>query len=292
MKKMTLMVIVAIAASYSFANAQVGINTSTPQASLDVTGKPTIASSLDGIIPPRLTGDQLRAKTYTAAQTGASVYVTVGDSAPAGQTVNVKNPGTYYFDGSVWKLTPGIDTNLMNGTGTVIMINGVIQVAQEISARMTNDWVVPITNPSSLAQVGNIGNKLIDNYNVFTGTASGNTFTVKNSGTYMIGMNFPIQNQNDNVLNGNFYYGLYNNTDNTWVAFSIYTIDGMKNGDVKDISYQAAMDLSPSKTYSFCVRQTQNGLTASNAALLKIRGLASTSVGTAEIGFFSVKRLK
>ena len=57
-------------------SGQVGINTPTPQATLQVEGKPTITTELDGIIPPRLTGNQLQAKTYTTLQNGALVYVT------------------------------------------------------------------------------------------------------------------------------------------------------------------------------------------------------------------------
>lgn len=83
----------------------VGINTTTPQATLDVTGQASNTSKLDGIIAPRLTGDELGNKNYTAAQTGALVYVTAADSAPALQTVNVTAAGYYYFDGNVWIAT-------------------------------------------------------------------------------------------------------------------------------------------------------------------------------------------
>lgn len=83
-------------------SAQVGINTGQPQASLDVMGFPSDANKLDGVIAPRLTGVQLKAKNYTAAQTGAIVYVTVAETAPTGQTVDVITPGYYYFDGTKW----------------------------------------------------------------------------------------------------------------------------------------------------------------------------------------------
>lgn len=82
--------------------AQVGIGTTTPQATLDITGEPTISTTLDGVIAPRITGDQLRAKTYTAAQTAALVYVTAADTAPAGQTIDVTQIGYYFFNGTVW----------------------------------------------------------------------------------------------------------------------------------------------------------------------------------------------
>lgn len=292
MKKIKLVMLVAMTTISAYSYAQVGINTSDPKASLDVVGNPTNTTKLDGFIPPRLTGDQLRAKTYTTAQTGAQVYVTAADSNPSGQTASVKTPGSYYFDGTVWKHVVGADNALPNGTGTVIMINGVLQVAQEMSLRMQQDWIVPITNPSTIAPIGNITNKLIDNYNGFTGSSTTNSFKVKDTGTYLIGMNFPIQNQNANVVSGNFYYGLYNDTDNNWVAFSIYTVNNMANGEVKDISYLAAMDLDATKTYSFRVNQAQNGFNSGAVPLLKIRGLAAAGGSNFEVGYFSVKRLK
>lgn len=97
--------------------AQVGINTGTPQATLDVTGTPATASKLDGIIAPRLTGAQLNAKNYTAAQTGAIVYVTVAEATPSGQTVNVQSSGYYFFDGTKWN---GLSTSwdVIGNTGT------------------------------------------------------------------------------------------------------------------------------------------------------------------------------
>lgn len=79
-------------------NAQVGINTITPKATLDVEGKPTVTTELDGILPPRITGNQLQAKTYTSAQNGVLVFVTTAASSPSGQTINVKSTGIYFFN--------------------------------------------------------------------------------------------------------------------------------------------------------------------------------------------------
>ncbi|AZA84154.1 hypothetical protein C1637_16835 [Chryseobacterium lactis] len=100
MKKILLLGLVA---HFGFAFSQIGINTPTPNATLDVVGKPSTTTAMDGIIPPRITGTQLKAKTYTTAQTGAFVYVTAADASPSGQTVDVTSSGYYYFDGTLNK---------------------------------------------------------------------------------------------------------------------------------------------------------------------------------------------
>ena len=79
-----------------FANAQVGIGTDTPQATLDVVGKPTDTATPDGIVAPRVTRDELSAKdaVYTAAQTGAIVYVTnIPFTIATGKTSNISKVG-------------------------------------------------------------------------------------------------------------------------------------------------------------------------------------------------------
>ena len=90
---------VAFAMSFTLAQAQVGIGTTTPKATLDIIGNGADKDVIDGVIAPRVTGDQLRAKNavYTTAQNGAIVYVTAADSAPAGKTVKVTSPGYFYY---------------------------------------------------------------------------------------------------------------------------------------------------------------------------------------------------
>lgn len=296
MKKIKLAMLVVMTTISAYSYAQVGINTNNPQASLDVTGSPANASKLDGILPPRLTGDQLRAKTYTTAQTGAQVYVTAADSNPSGQTIYVKTPGSYYFNGTVWKLVLGVESVLPNGTGSVIMINGVIQVAQEMTMRMSQDWSVPVGtgNPAGgapRAAIGNITTELVDNFNTFTGTATGNSFTVTNNGTYQVTMNFPVQNQNATTLSGNLYYGLFNVTDGVWQDFTIDTLSNLANGHVKNMSLTAAVDLVTGKTYAFYAGQQFSSYDGTNANLL-IRGLSTSSALNFQLGYFAVKRIK
>ena len=80
----------------------VGINTSTPAATLDVTASPSISTRIDGFIAPRLKGSELKAKDglYTTAQDGTIVYVTeaLASANTSTKTANVTSIGYYYFD--------------------------------------------------------------------------------------------------------------------------------------------------------------------------------------------------
>lgn len=315
-------VIIVLLMSTSWANAQVGVNTTTPAATLDVVGKPAITSALDGFIPPRLTGAQLRTKTYTTAQTGAVVYVTTADTAPAGQTIKVTSTGLFSFDGSVWQVVSTPPANLPNGTGSVITINGQQQIAQEITLRLSDNWTIPNNSGSPVTTtnrqaIGQLTTELIDNYNSFTGTAGTagtggaaatggtNSFTVNGNGTYLVSMNFPLQvsaiTQPTPVptppiagLSGNFYYGVFNVTDGKWETYSLDTISNLGVGEVKNIAYQVAVDMLASKTYSLYVGQ-QNSTVAT--ITLVMRGTANVSPTSSPainspITFFSIKRLK
>ncbi|HCN49947.1 MAG TPA: hypothetical protein DIT10_12810 [Chryseobacterium sp.] len=96
------LILLALLSAGSMAIAQVGINTPQPQASLDVASTPPLEKKLDGIIAPRLSGADLNGKNYTPAQMGAIVYVTLPETTPTGQTIDVQSPGYYYFDGAKW----------------------------------------------------------------------------------------------------------------------------------------------------------------------------------------------
>lgn len=88
----------------SIIGAQVGINTQTPRATLDITAKNTNGSTPEGVIAPRLTGTQLANADaqYTSALAGVIVYVTAAPATATTKTAKVTAPGYYYFDGSVW----------------------------------------------------------------------------------------------------------------------------------------------------------------------------------------------
>lgn len=104
-----------------FAVAQIGIGTDNPKATLDVTGKPSETTIVDGIIPPKLTGDELTAKdaVYTTNQSGTVVYITAAATAPSAKTINVSASGFYFFDGTLWNaLGNGVIGSPFNLSGT------------------------------------------------------------------------------------------------------------------------------------------------------------------------------
>lgn len=161
MKNITTITSAALLIAATNLSAQVGINTDTPKSTLDVVGKATDTSSLDGITAPRLTGDQLRAKTYTSAQTGTLVYVTVADTTPAGQTVNVTTIGYFYFDGTVWqKVNTGTNAsvNIYNADGTLTSNRTLTQASRTLTFLGTNQSTTFYPN-NGLSQTGIAGSK-------------------------------------------------------------------------------------------------------------------------------------
>lgn len=85
-------------------NAQVGINSNDPKATIHVAATSGNNSVVDGIIPPKLSGDELYTKrnNYKLDQKGTVVYVTAAATTPQGPTAHVTNKGYYYYDGTKW----------------------------------------------------------------------------------------------------------------------------------------------------------------------------------------------
>ncbi|MCD9853575.1 hypothetical protein LUD75_02570 [Epilithonimonas sp. JDS] len=193
-------------------NAQVGVNTQTPKATLDVIGDASNAAKLDGIIAPRITGDLLRAKTsYGTDQNGAIVYVTAADSAPAGQTVDVLSEGYYYFSfpANKWiKMGGGSQSNDWHVTGntedeistTTEVLGSAPASANFLGTKSPSDDLVVVTGGATHAVLdskGNLkgGNKAANasiawgNNNAVNGTASnialGKDNTATGSGNFL-----------------------------------------------------------------------------------------------------------
>lgn len=107
---MKQILIFALLISSSLIFAQIGINTETPKATLDVKAKKEILS-VDGIIPPRLTLEELTAKgdnLYGPEQDGAIIYITDSTGGNTlGQRAYITSKGLYLFDAYFQSLTEG-----------------------------------------------------------------------------------------------------------------------------------------------------------------------------------------
>lgn len=88
-----------------FISAQVGVNTLTPNSTLDVVGKPNISTEVDGIKAPNISGNELLDKDaiYGVDQTGVIVYVTSVPTSLSTKTMLINEIGYYFFNGTVWK---------------------------------------------------------------------------------------------------------------------------------------------------------------------------------------------
>ncbi|WP_346983525.1 hypothetical protein [Chryseobacterium sp. POE27] len=87
--------------------AQVGINNTSPKATLDITPKTTDGSKPEGLLIPQLDGNSLKTVAYGTAQKGVIVYAKSAASPTDTKTVNVTIEGYYYFDGSAWQKMNG-----------------------------------------------------------------------------------------------------------------------------------------------------------------------------------------
>ena len=103
MKKflLTAIMLVGLSALSKAQQGRVGINTTTPAATLDVVANITDNTRPDALLVPRMTRAQLITKdnAYTAAQNGALAFVTTIDGTVTTKTTNVTTVGFYYYDG-------------------------------------------------------------------------------------------------------------------------------------------------------------------------------------------------
>jgi len=103
MRKKVFLLVTGLCLSTT-AYSQVGINNTSPRATMDVTAKNTDGSTSEGIICPRLTGEVLHTanlnNVYGANQDGTIAFVTSPPSVAnrVGQTIDIDARGYYYYD--------------------------------------------------------------------------------------------------------------------------------------------------------------------------------------------------
>ena len=157
------------------AYSQVGIDTDTPKATLDIKASPTSTTKIDGLIAPRLKGSELKTNDtkYTSDQDGAIVYVTeaLASANTSPKTANVTSIGYYYFD-----------KTLDSGSGQWVKVAN--PVAAAVYQEPWNVWgttTPATTNTQKIYQKASVSigdnTSIGDNYNFAVGeknTATGN----------------------------------------------------------------------------------------------------------------------
>ena len=84
--------------------AQVGINTTAPATTLEIVAK-SPATHVEGLLIPKLTGDQVYGMPIAQAADEANLVYATSPAAVANQTgvgINLKTKGFFYWDGTVW----------------------------------------------------------------------------------------------------------------------------------------------------------------------------------------------
>lgn len=130
----TLTIVMATVLS-NIAYSQVGINTTNPITSLDVAAKKRDGSTAEGLLPPRLTGDQLRSadSKYSDMHAGTVVYVTAPVASATVKTNLVTSPGLYYFDGTIWQ-------KMMQGDEKTLNSKNVGDIKNSVKTGDHNGW--------------------------------------------------------------------------------------------------------------------------------------------------------
>ncbi|PXV69128.1 hypothetical protein CLV62_101397 [Dysgonomonas alginatilytica] len=171
--------------------------------------------------------------------------------------------------------------------GTVIAIDGKLLIAQEITVLMTADFVSK-GQPTPLIpdRIGNLTNKIIDNKNTFSSTATTNSFKVMADGVYSIMINVQLET----TAAQNPVVGIWCDTpeagfpNGKWVARvndAFMASGATVNGQTYTLI--TAIDMYVSKTYSF--RVVGNADTT-------VKAFSRGSTGEGPISFYSLKRLK
>ncbi|WP_223608318.1 hypothetical protein [Chryseobacterium sp. OSA05B] len=144
--------------------SQVGIGTTTPAATMDITAKNATGATtnVDGLLVPRV--DRQRAQNMTAVPVSTMIYVNgVSTGAQTGTSINIDQEGYYYFDGAVWiKLNSGGSSpsvNLYNTDGTLTGNRVVTQGANTLAfnGTATNAFSVEGSTLSVDAANNNVG---------------------------------------------------------------------------------------------------------------------------------------
>lgn len=105
---------------YSQAGGKIGINTPNPKATLDISAKTDGTSQAEGLMIPRLTGDQIQTMT-AGIQPGTEslmIYATASPVSPTAKVSKITQPGYYFWNGTNWE-SMGVNSNIYTADGSI-----------------------------------------------------------------------------------------------------------------------------------------------------------------------------
>lgn len=112
-----------LAASFvtSFFFSQVGINTTEPKSTLDIRAKDDGVSRPEGLMIPRLTGNQIQTMTGNLQPGTESlmIYATSAPASPGPAVAKITKEGYYYWNGTIWENIGGVSSNIYTADGAI-----------------------------------------------------------------------------------------------------------------------------------------------------------------------------
>ncbi|WP_051585210.1 tail fiber domain-containing protein [Chryseobacterium sp. UNC8MFCol] len=99
---------------------KIGINTVNPKATLDINAKTDGSSQAEGLLIPRLTGDQIQTMTSNIQPGTESlmIYATAAPASPTSKVSKITQPGYYFWNGNNWE-SVGINSNIYTADGSI-----------------------------------------------------------------------------------------------------------------------------------------------------------------------------
>ncbi|KAF2333332.1 hypothetical protein [Flavobacterium nitrogenifigens] len=215
-------------------------------------------------------GGELNKRTTIKASTTNTIAI----SGLTSSNNTSDTPVVATADGTLKKGAFPMINILPDDIGTVIAIDGKLEVAQEISAMITANLNIAGTTGNIPTPLGGMTKVFIDNRHTFYSDSNTNYFTIKTTGIYAVNINVPVTPSAASTP----AVGVWCNTDNKWVAR--VNLDAVQK---VPLTLMTSITLDASKTYSFRVINTVD---------LLVEALNYGTSGTGPVGFFSIKRLK
>jgi len=255
-------------------DGKVGIGTTDPLTTLEIRANKAngnlIADDVapkDGLLVPRV-----KRLTTDGMENGQLVYLSEGYS----EGNSMFKEGFYHWRTDHWKANEPSSKLDLEGGGSLLILDGEIQVAQEVTVLMTADH--SITGTSTTIPIKNLNNEQIDNKNAFTGNSFGNSFIPEATGIYQVLINVLVSNTSDGKHSP--VVGIVNDSNGKWVA---RINPQLTNGGKATMTLITAIELIGNQSYSFRL---------SSGVPFTIFWESKGSTGEGPVSFFSIKRLK